>query len=106
MWDDQCTSGHGPATLLEASEVPLSLISTTSTPDATNGTLRTLVDIENTETSPDREMWQDEVDNLLRALKGGSEQEGTVRDQPTEDAIQVSLSDTVGTGVCHSVLQG
>lgn len=96
VWDAHCTSGHGPTTLPEASEVALSLISTSSTPDATNGTLRPLVDIQETVTNPNRETWQVSVDNLLHALKAESDQKGDAgksveRNQPTEDAIQVCM---------------
>lgn len=91
VWDDVCTSGHGPTTLLEASAVPLGLINTLNTPEATNGTLRPLVDIEASKKEPNEEAWHEAVERLLCALQGSDDSSNSAVSQQKlpEPAIQV-----------------
>jgi hypothetical protein len=100
VWDGGCTSGHGPLTLLQASQVLLELISTTSTPVANDGTLRPLVDIESSEKQPNLDDWRQGVGQLLQALQraspgegesggGGGESAASEHGRLSEDTIQV-----------------
>lgn len=90
-WDQDAASGHGPASLMQATTSVLELLSTCATPDPVDGTARPCVDIDASECLPSDKDWDSVVADLLNELepRGAQAADSAPRRRVPEVAIEV-----------------
>jgi hypothetical protein len=100
VWDDQCSSGDGPASLVEAASSILELLSTTATPDPADGSARPCVDIDGSESLPSSAAWQRLVKSLLTTLGPSGGEGGQVGSTEPSDYARRRRMPTAAIEVC------